>query len=707
MIWARLQRTVVVLGMLLASTVAITANDIGPASADPAPSFARVSAGAEHVCAVTAGGAGYCWGSDQFGQLGTGPAVNGNQLSPAPVVTPAGVTWAHIDPGREHTCGVSTAGAAFCWGSDELGRLGNGPALDADQQSPSPVVTPPGVTWKRVLAGSFGTCGLTTTGTAYCWGVGMSSYTGQSPVAVPGGPWASLTVDNGYACALTPAGAAHCWGSHPGSGPTSTPTLVPAPAGVTWATIDAGESSICAVSTAGAAYCWGRDEVFGLGNGPDIVGTQPAPSPVATPAGVVWKDIAAWPDGACATTTTGAGYCWGNFAGGLLGSPGSLSQHSPNPIATPAGVSWAGPVTAGRKVVCATSTGGTTFCWGWNDMGQVGNGGVGSHNAINSVTAPSPVGAAQSLSFAEISPKVAGTSFDPGATASSGLPVTYSTWGQCTVVGSVVTPGPTAGECHLTAQQVGGGGWGPTEPSLRIFQVLPPPPSFSVSDASVVEGDTAFHNRSLAFTVTLSQPLSGPATVKYATADGTATAGSDYSARALTTLTFKAGEMGKVVTVPVSEDKVGEADETVLLDLSAPSAGILLGDAQGVGTITNDDVIPVVPSISVADLSQLEGTRLFGTTSFVFTVQLSAPAPGTVKVTYQTADGTAVQPSDYAKRAPTSLSFSKGQSSKTVTVKVKGDRVDEPNEQMFLLLSNPVGATLADGTAIATIVDDD
>ena len=207
--------------------------------------------------------------------------------------------------GDVHSCGVTTTGTAYCWGADSSGRLGNGAALTDPQESPSLVETPAGVTWVSVSAGLHHTCGLTTSGAAYCWG------------------------NNG-------SGAA-------GNGATA--NAVPSPSlvlGGPWATVDPGWNFTCGVTTTGAGYCWGSDASGSLGNGPADTANHPAPFPIDTPAGVTWTSITVGGESVCGVTTTGAAYCWGSdFNGGLGDGPALVDQHSPVPVDTPAGVVWA------------------------------------------------------------------------------------------------------------------------------------------------------------------------------------------------------------------------------------------------------------------------------------------------------------------------------------------------------------------------------
>ena len=222
-------------------------------------------------------------------------------------------------------------------------------------------------------------------------------------------------------------------------------------------------------------------------------------------------------------------------------------------------------------------------------------------------------------------------------------------------------------------------------------------PSLAVSDATTGEGDSGTLNAS--FTVTRSGNTTVASSVNYATADGTALAGSDYESRS-DTLTFAAGETTKTVNVPVTGDTAVEGDETFTVNLSAAS-GATITDAQGVGTITNDDI---VPSIAVSNVTTGEGNS--GTTAATFTVTRSGNTTVPSSVDYDTEDGSATAGSDYESRSDT-LEFASGETSKTVGVPVMGDGAVESDETFVLMLSNEVGATLDKKSATGTITNDD
>ena len=224
-----------------------------------------------------------------------------------------------------------------------------------------------------------------------------------------------------------------------------------------------------------------------------------------------------------------------------------------------------------------------------------------------------------------------------------------------------------------------------------------PPPTISVGDASVTEGNAGTVNED--FTVSLNNPSGKTVTVNWATADGTALAGSDYVG-ASGTVTFNPGETSKIVTVQVIGDTINEGDEMYTVNLSSPS-NATIADAQGVGTITDDDP---PPAISISDASVTEGNA--GTVSEDFTVSLDNASGKTVTAGWTTNDGTAVAGSDYVGASGT-VTFSPGQTSQTVSVLVKGDTLDEFDETYTVDLSAPSNATIVDAQGVGTIVDDD
>lgn len=210
----------------------------------------------------------------------------------------------------------------------------------------------------------------------------------------------------------------------------------------------------------------------------------------------------------------------------------------------------------------------------------------------------------------------------------------------------------------------------------------------SISDVSSAEGTGG--STGFVFNVTLKHASTEAVTVNYATADDTATAGSDYTAIPSTSLQFNPGEISKQVTVQVTGDSVDESNETFFVNLSNPASAVL-GKGQGVGTILDDDD-DVPPDILISDVAQAEGTG-GSPTPFNFTVSLSKATTNTVKVEYTTAAGTATAGSDFTSISPTVLTFAPGETSKTITVYVAADGAIEPDETFFVDLS-PAEAVL-------------
>jgi len=236
---------------------------------------------------------------------------------------------------------------------------------------------------------------------------------------------------------------------------------------------------------------------------------------------------------------------------------------------------------------------------------------------------------------------------------------------------------------------------------LDIFGALQIAPGIGISidDVTKSEGDAGATD--FTFTVSLSSAPTIAVTVDYATADDTATAGSGDYVSTGGTLTFVAGETTKTVTVTVNGDTAVENNETFFVNLSN-AVGAKIFDAQGKGTINNDDVPPA--SLSINDISFAERHRESRGQSF--TVTLSTALTTAVTVDYATSDGTATAGSDYVAKSGT-ITFSAGVTSQTITIIVYGDRTTEGDETFFVRLSNVVGASISDGEGMATILNDD
>ncbi|TWU45387.1 Calx-beta domain protein [Novipirellula aureliae] len=226
--------------------------------------------------------------------------------------------------------------------------------------------------------------------------------------------------------------------------------------------------------------------------------------------------------------------------------------------------------------------------------------------------------------------------------------------------------------------------------------------SLSQPTVSVGEGDG-----SVTFTINRSGGSDGTVTVDYTTANGTATAGSDYTTNS-GTLTFEEGETSKQVVVAILEDTADESNETFTLTLSAPTGGATLGSTTtSTATIVDNDD-PVVPQPGVISISPATKSVDESGSSISFTVTRTGGSDGAVSVSYATSNGSATAGTDYTAASGT-VNFADGEVSKTITVDILEDTIDEPNETFLITLTGPTGGAIL-GTvqvATATIIDND
>ena len=217
-----------------------------------------------------------------------------------------------------------------------------------------------------------------------------------------------------------------------------------------------------------------------------------------------------------------------------------------------------------------------------------------------------------------------------------------------------------------------------------------PKPTFSINDVTATEGGV------LTFTVAKSSPSDRNYVVNYATQNGSATSGSDYTSKAGSVL-LDWSKATETISIQTSDDAIDEVNENFKVNLTSVNYGSSFTDNQGIGTINDNDASP---SFSVNDVSVTEGGNL----SFVVTK--SGSTNRSFNVNYATSNGTA-QSNDYTAKSGT-LTFAAGDTSKTVTVPTANDSVDEVNQTVKLTLSNVTGgATLSDSQGIGTINDND
>lgn len=225
-----------------------------------------------------------------------------------------------------------------------------------------------------------------------------------------------------------------------------------------------------------------------------------------------------------------------------------------------------------------------------------------------------------------------------------------------------------------------------------------PPATLSIDDVTVTEGNNG--RVAAVFTVTRGGDLSGAATVNYSTADGGALAGSDYVASS-GALTFGPGETTQTITVLVNGDRLVESSESYVVELS-DATNATIAQNSGLGTILDDE-----PRISISDETKKEGKK-GQTTIFTFTVTLSAAYDEPVTMSFRTVNSTATtSDNDYVAKTGT-LTFAPGETTKTITISVKGDSKREANEMFYLnLFDLSSNALFTKNRGIGTILNDD
>jgi alpha-tubulin suppressor-like RCC1 family protein len=381
-----------------------------PGESGPVPiaSWQTVSAGTYFSCGVTLGDISSCWG------FFTAPASPANQfgVSAVPVPVPGAPALDPVTVGGGFACGLD-AGAAFCWGQEFDGELGNGGSPGDSTRVPVPVAG--GLRFRAISAGYGTVCAVTAAGEPYCWGENGSGQLGIGTIGagsmVPArvsGParFTAISVGTTSSCGLTEDGRAYCWGGGYGSTGVVTPdsavcqgtrcwytTPQPVSTAVRFRSISAGNGFTCAVATDGAGWCWGAqfDEPSGYG----VLGsgsTQGSPTPVRVAGGLTFTEIETGTRAACGLTADGTAYCWGANSGGELG----IGRADNNPHPTPQRVS--GDVRFRTlslgEVSCGISTTARLYCWGTTAGGLLGNGekGPGVRATPTPVLDPIPAG---------------------------------------------------------------------------------------------------------------------------------------------------------------------------------------------------------------------------------------------------------------------------------------------------------------------------
>jgi alpha-tubulin suppressor-like RCC1 family protein len=336
---------------------------------------ANLSAGLFASCGLTAQGAAYCWGNSVGGLLGNGSTTS--HTGPVPVS--GGHTFTHISVGALDACGVATGGALYCWGDPNYGSFGNGSAPGGSAVT-TPASAGNGMTFSSISVGWGNFCGMSN-GAAYCWGNNSNGADGTgdtihrwSPakVLVPSGvTLKSVSAGSGYACGLSTTGTAYCWGSNyngtlgmGSSTPAHIDSMRPVAGGQVFTSLAVGTIAVCGLTGSGTVYCWGEGV-----NGNGTTATEYAPTAVQM-SGQTFTQVSMLGPHACGLTASGAAYCWGENTHGALGS-GSFTTTGTTMNQVVGGLTFS-TIMGGGTTTCGYTTKNAMYCWGDNTALQLG-----------------------------------------------------------------------------------------------------------------------------------------------------------------------------------------------------------------------------------------------------------------------------------------------------------------------------------------------
>ena len=337
-----------------------------------------LSGGSRFGCGLTTAGRVYCWGDNETGQLGIG-RLGGHRAAPVLVTLSRAVQAVTI--GSDYACALQN-GRPLCWGTNARGELGDSSHVDA-RPTPRPVKGE--LRFRSLSAGDGFTCGVSTTGDAYCWGVavdgqlgaGVRSDSTQGALPVSGDlHFRMVSAGSGSsACGITQEHVVYCWGdlASDSTGPVrDVPFRIAG--GLSFQDVSAGNGYACGLTTDSLAYCWGFGGQGNLGDGHALSlapSRRYASTPSAVAGGLRFKSISAGFRTTCAVDSAGHGYCWGLNEDGQLGDGTTTSRTAPTPVS---GGYLFREIRAGGSTSCGITTAGKTMCWGRGASGELGNG---------------------------------------------------------------------------------------------------------------------------------------------------------------------------------------------------------------------------------------------------------------------------------------------------------------------------------------------
>jgi len=372
--------------------------------------FVAVSAGREHTCALTADGSAYCWGSNEFAQLGatsdSAPCFREDRpiaCRRSPVAVTGALKFQRIRAGGSHTCAIALDFRVHCWGDNLFGELGD-PAV---RNSAVPIAVSSGDTFIDLAVGGAHTCGLRTDGVVLCWGANAHGQLGigtvgngsaiPTPIQLPQ-RFSTVAAGENRTCGRILDGTAFCWGATWVGRQDDTEVFRPQSQasriqGRAFQTVAVGTNTTCGVAVDNHGFCWEANPTGAFGDG-TTTGSS-TPQPVGGSLDLVSISVGALQT--CAIAATGLAYCWGANDLGQLGVPPALiGTRCGRVLVTcsklPMRVSgWRlfSQITAGQgDHVCGLTIGGSVYCWGAGSLGQRGDGRTSSEWSPTRVRSP-------------------------------------------------------------------------------------------------------------------------------------------------------------------------------------------------------------------------------------------------------------------------------------------------------------------------------